>query len=50
MILSYVDGEQSEHEKQMLDALVKRLRVPEAEAELIIGSASRRAARLLELL
>ena len=50
VILSYVDGEQSQREKELLDALVKRLRVPQGEADLIISSANKRAERLLELL
>jgi len=50
VILSYVDGEQSQRELELLDAMVKRLRVPAPEAEMIIDAANRRAKRLLELL
>ena len=50
VIFSYVDGEQSADEVELLAALVKRLRVPEAEANIIIDAAGRRARRLLELL
>lgn len=50
VIISYVDGTQSAEELAVLEALVKRLRIPEAEATAIIASADRRAKRLLTLL
>lgn len=50
MILTYIDGSQSEKEKQVLDALVRKLRVPEPEASQILADAEERAKRLLSLL
>ena len=50
VILTYVDGEQSEEEKVLLDQLVERLRVPKDEATPILEAATVRAKRMLELL
>lgn len=50
VIISYVDGEQSEQERAVLDALVGRLHIPASEADPIIAAADRRAKRLLTLL
>ena len=50
VILTYVDGEQSEEEKVLLQELVKYLRVPEEEATPILEAATERAKRMLELL
>lgn len=50
VILSYVDGEQSDTEKQVLSDLTTRLKVPEDEAGEIMKAAGERAQRLLSLL
>lgn len=50
VILTYIDGEQSETEKKVLDDLIERLRIPEAEAKSLLESAEARAKRLLDLL
>lgn len=50
VILTYVDGEQSEQERQVLDALVTKLKVPPDEAKELLAAAEARAKRLLELL
>ncbi len=50
MILTYVDGHQSDEEKQVLEDLVKHLRVPAEEAKEILVSAEQRAKKLLDLL
>lgn len=50
VILTYIDGEQSEKEREVLDALVKKLRIPPAEAEALLQEAETRAKRLLPLL
>lgn len=50
VILSYIDGTQSDHEKLVLDDLVGRLHIPEAEAAGLLEAADQRAKRLLDLL
>ncbi|MFT5353544.1 MAG: tellurite resistance protein [Polyangiales bacterium] len=50
VILSYVDGEQSEDEKLVLDRLVTKLKVPLEEAGPLLEAATVRAKRMLELL
>jgi tellurite resistance protein len=50
VILTYIDGHQSEKEKQVLDELVRRLRIPADEAEAIMRAADERARRLISLL
>lgn len=50
VILTYVDGEQSEKEVEVLDALATKLKLPEDEAKALLASAEQRAKRLLELL
>jgi tellurite resistance protein len=50
VVLTYIDGQQSEREKTVLDDLVKRLRIPEAEAKEILAAADARARRLIALL
>lgn len=50
VILTYVDGEQSEQEKQILQAMVHGMRIPSEEANELITRADARAQRLLELL
>lgn len=48
VVLTYIDGEQSESEKAMIDGLVKQLGIWADEADEIITSASKRAQRLLQ--
>ena len=50
LIVTYIDGHQSEQEKQILADLVARLRVPPDEAKELLEAAEARAKRLLELL
>src|SRR5262245_41742895 len=50
VLLSYVDGEQHAAEKTYIEALCKKLRVPEEEAKALIGAAEDRAKRFLNLL
>ena len=50
MLLTYVDGIQAESEKHFIDALCKKLRVPEDEAKEVIAVAEARAKRFLNLL
>ncbi len=50
VILTYIDGHQSDDEKKVLDALVKKVRVPEEEAKQILQQAEDRAKRLISLL
>ncbi|MGK3960327.1 TerB family tellurite resistance protein [Sorangium sp. So ce118] len=50
VLLTFVDGEQHDAEKQYVAALCKKLEIPELESEQIIKSAEARARRLLTLL
>ncbi len=50
VVVTYVDGEQSEEEKRLLEQLVERLRVPKEEAEPLLSAAEQRVKRHLELL
>lgn len=50
VILTYIDGTQSEKEKEILSTLVAKLRVPTDEATQILADADARAKRLLSLL
>lgn len=50
VLLSYVDGHQAESEKQFIDALCKRLRIPDDEAKSLVAAADARAKRFLNLL
>jgi tellurite resistance protein len=50
LILTYIDGVQSDAEKKVLDELVTKLRLPAEEAKEILAAAEIRAKRLLELL
>ena len=50
VILTFIDGEQSESEKTVLGDLVERLRIPEGEAKQLLAASEERARRLLELL
>jgi uncharacterized tellurite resistance protein B-like protein len=50
VILSYIDGGQSEVELDVIDELVDRLSIPEKEADDLIAAANQRAKRLMDLL
>ncbi len=50
VILTYIDGSQSEDEKQVLGELVERLHIPPAEAKVLLETSEQRAKRLLDLL
>ena len=50
VVLTFIDGEQSEQEKDLLVRLADRLRIGDSESKRIIESAETRAKRLLELL
>lgn len=50
VLLTFIDGEQHEKEKQLLDELCERLRIPEVEARGIINAAERRARELSDKL
>ena len=50
VILTYIDGHQSDEEKVVLAELVKKVRVPEDEAKTILAAAEDRAKRLISLL
>ncbi|MEM7606480.1 MAG: TerB family tellurite resistance protein [Myxococcota bacterium] len=50
VILSYVDGEQSDEEKAVLDELIAKLEVPPEDAKRVVEGATERAKRLLERL
>ncbi|WP_437686307.1 TerB family tellurite resistance protein [Sorangium sp. So ce176] len=50
VLLSFVDGEQHDAEKQYITALCKKLELPELESEQLIQAAEARARRLLTLL
>jgi tellurite resistance protein len=50
VLLSFVDGEQSERERALIDELCRVLRVPAIEADGIIAAAESQARSLLPLL
>jgi tellurite resistance protein len=50
LIVTYIDGHQSEQEKKILAELVAKLRLPAEEAQEILEAAEARAKRLLSLL
>lgn len=49
VILTYVDGDQSDTERSVIQQLLAKLNIPEEEAEEIIKSAAKRAQRLVAL-
>lgn len=49
VIITYVDGEQSEKERTIIDTLIQKLAIPADEAAEISKSAAKRAQRLLAL-
>lgn len=50
VIVTYVDGAQTEDERALLEGLVEKLRIPADEAHAIMETADRRAKRLVSLL
>lgn len=50
VLLTYVDGQQTADERELLIELALRLRVPDTEAQPLMQRAARRAARLKSLL
>lgn len=50
VILTYIDGTQSEDEKKVLTELVDRLHLPATEAKVLLEASEQRAKRLLDLL
>ena len=50
VLLSFVDGEQHEKERALIDELCRVLRIPSIEADGIVAAAEEQAKRLLPLL
>ena len=50
VLLTFIDGEQNKKEKDLLEDLISRLRIPSAEAERVISAAEERARALLDQL
>lgn len=50
VVLTYIDGHQSDEEKALVTQLASRLRIGDTESTRIIESAGARAKRLIELL
>ena len=50
VLLTYVDGTQDTSEREFIDLLCKRLRIPDDEAKALVSSAEARAKRFLNLL
>ena len=50
VLLSYADGAQSAEELSTVEALAKKLRIPDAEAKSLIESSGARAKKLLHLI
>lgn len=50
VILTYIDGEQSHKEREVLQRLVGMLRIPADEAQELLAVADERARRLISLL
>lgn len=49
VLLTYVDGEQAESEREFVDELCKALRIPDDEAKSLTDAATARAKRFLNL-
>jgi tellurite resistance protein len=49
VILTYVDGDQSDNERSVIQQLLAKLEIPADEADEIVKSAAKRAQRLLAL-
>jgi tellurite resistance protein len=50
VLLSFVDGEQHEQERKLIDELCRVLRIPTIEADGIVGAAEQQARSLVPLL
>jgi tellurite resistance protein len=50
VILTYIDGQQSETERKVIADLVERLHLPAPEAKVLLEASENRAKRLLDLL
>ncbi len=50
VLLTYIDGEQHDKEKELLEQLCERLRIPDAEAKGLMDAAGERAKSFLNLL
>ncbi len=50
VLLTYADGEQATAEDEFLQALTKKLRIPDEEAKQVVVEASERAKKLMNLL
>ena len=50
VLLSFVDGEQDQKEKQMIEDLCEVLRIPNSESRGLVAAAEERAKSLLKLL
>lgn len=50
VILSYIDGTQSDRERAVLEDLIGKLDIPRSEADGLLEAADQRAKRLLDLL
>ncbi|MGE0790646.1 MAG: DUF533 domain-containing protein [Sandaracinaceae bacterium] len=50
VILTFIDGEQSEKERTVLGELLERLKIPASEAKVLLEASEARAKRLLDLL
>ena len=50
VLLSFVDGEQDQKEKQLIDELCEVLRIPNIESRGLVAAAEERAKSLLQLL
>jgi prepilin-type processing-associated H-X9-DG protein len=50
VLLTYIDGEQAAAEQKLLTDLAAKLRIPDAERDDLIGAASERAKKFLNLL
>src|ERR1700733_13277725 len=50
VLLSFADGKQTPDEVELLERLVAKLKIPEAEAKLVMAAAAERAQKFLHLL
>jgi uncharacterized tellurite resistance protein B-like protein len=50
VMLTFIDGSQAPAEREFIDALCKRLRIPDDEAKELVASAEARSKRFLHLL
>jgi len=50
VLLSFADGKQTPDEVELLERLVAKLKIPDAEAKLVMAAAAERAQKFLHLL